>query len=176
MLTIRKQNFDQQYCYCCHGDIKNICDPNSSVVYRLNHKLPDSSRHIQAQVVVPRCNFCADKMKPVFPIAIWGGIIGAIAGFMYAYSTNGIFISIICAVIWAIGSAVATLVVTNFSFSVVYNQMESDYEIVNILQNKYGWQTDEPKQGDTDKSFTEEKMNEMLNDLVENYNCEYGDV
>lgn len=68
------------------------------------------------------------------------------------------------------------IIVANYAFSVVYNQMESDYEIVNLLRHKYGWQTDEPKEGDRDPSFTDERMNQMFDDLVINNNCEYGNI
>lgn len=176
MLTIRKRNFESQQCYCCTGIKANICDPNSSVVYILNHKLPDKTKHIKAQVVVPRCKYCADKMKPIMPISIIVGIVGGIGGFLYTFSSHGILISLVCGIIWVAAVAFVMLMVLNFAFSIVYNQMESNYEIVNVLCKKYGWQTDDHKKGDCDLTFTDNRINEMLEDLVDNYECEYEDI
>lgn len=177
MLTIRKQNFDSQQCYCCAGMKANICDPNSSVVYRMYHRLPDKTKHIQVQVVVPRCKYCADKMKPILPIALVAGLaFGGISGFLYTISAHGVLISLLCGFLWAAVVALAVLIVLDKSFSIVYGQKESNYEIITLLRNRYGWQTNEPKEGDADTSFIEKRMDEMLNDLVTNYNCEYGDI
>ncbi len=176
MLTIRKQNFESQLCYCCNGIKANYSDPNYAVTYRLYHKLPDENKHIPCQVVIPRCKYCAEKMKPIFPISIICGIIGAIAGFLYTFCAHGIWVSLLVAAIFGAAVWCAMLIVSNYAFSVVYNQMESDYEIVNLLRYTYGWQTDEPKKGDADYSFTDEMMHQMFEDLVVNHNCEYGDI
>ncbi|MDO4460884.1 MAG: hypothetical protein Q4C30_00110 [Bacteroidia bacterium] len=176
MLTIRKQNFESQLCYCCTGIKANICDPGSSLVYKLYHKLPDESRHIQAQVVVPRCKKCAEKMTPIIPIAIIGGIFGCLGGFFYTFSSHGFIISLICGLCWGAVVLVGMLNVLNFAFSIVYNQMESDYEIVSVLRDKYGWQTYKPQEGDSDSSVTVNKFNAMLEDIVVNYDCEYGEM
>ena len=54
--------------------------------------------------------------------------------------------------------------------------MASDNEIVNVLRGIYGWQTEEPEKGVSDDSFKDQKIDVMLNDLVTNYGCEYGNV
>ena len=73
-------------------------------------------------------------------------------------------------------AAVGMLIVLNYAFSIVYNQMASDNEIVNVLRGIYGWQTEEPEKGVSDDSFKDQKIDVMLNDLVTNYGCEYGNV
>lgn len=176
MLTIRKQNFEEQQCYCCTGTKANFCDPNSSVTYRLTHRLPNPKMHLQAQVIVPRCKHCADKMKPMIPISIIGGLVCGIGGFLYTICAHGVMLSLLIGVVWAVAGAIGMFMILSIAFSVVYNQRESDYEIVNVLRNKYGWSTDEPKEGETDYSFTDSRINGMLEDLVVNYGCEYGNI
>ena len=176
MLTIRKQNFESQQCYCCTGGEVNICDPKNSVEYYLYHRLPNGSQHIPLRVIIPRCKVCASKMQPVLPISVLGGIIGGIGGFMYTFSTNGVFISLLCGLLWAVVVFFIMFTIISFAFRTVYSQDESNYDLVALLINEYGWQTDKPKDGDSDNGFTNRKIDEMLKDLVENYGCEYGDV
>lgn len=177
MLVIRKQNFESQPCYCCTGMKANQNDPQYAVVYQLYHKLPDSTKHIPCQVVVPRCKHCADKMKPVRTFAFAGVGIATIGTFMCNFGENGGFWWPLIAAIFVGGVSFFVLsYILNFAFSIVYNQMESEYDIIAVLKNYYGWQTDEPKQGESDGSFTDNKINKMLTDLVENYGCEYGNI
>lgn len=176
MLTIRKQNFESQPCYCCDGVKANYSDPRYAVVYTLYHKLPDDSIHMQAQVVVPRCKHCAEKLKPIKLLSAIGAIIGAAAGFFYTYSTNGVGVSCFVAVLWAIGSFIALGYILNMAFANVYQQTGSNYDIVNVMTDQYGWQWGQPQKGDSDVSFTDARMNEMLNDLATNYHCEFADL
>ena len=176
MLTIRKQNFDSQLCYCCNGVNANYGDPKSAVKYRLYHRLPDKKKHVACQVVVPRCKYCAGKMKPILPISIMGGILGAVSGFLYTVCAHGVGLSLLAAALFGTVFFFIMHAVTKMAFEFVYNQAEFDYEIVNVLQNAYGWQPNKPAEGDVDYSFTEDRMIQMLDDLVTNYDCEYLDV
>lgn len=176
MLTIRKQNFESQPCYCCDGVKANYSDPQYAVTYQLYHLLPDSKRHLPARVVVPRCKYCAEKMSPILPLSIGIAIIAAIGGFFFVFSDSGIVWSLVCAVIWTVAGFFGAIIILNYAFSIVYNQMESSYEIVEVLKNEFGWQTDEPKEGDYDSTFDDNAINNMLNKLVTEYGCEYGDV
>lgn len=174
MLTIRKQNFDSQLCYCCVGHKANIVDSKSSVTCQLYHQLPNGS--ISARIIVPRCRHCADKMNPIFPIGIVGGIMGGIGSFFYIFSTNGVLFSLLGGLFWAVLIAFILVVVMTYSFSFVYKQDSTDYEIAKILRSQYGWQTEPSKESDKNAPVTTElRVNQMLQTLVEDHGCEYGD-
>lgn len=103
-------------------------------------------------------------------------MVGAIAGFLYTFCAHSIVASLLVAVLFGAAVCLSMILILTYAFSVVYNQKTSDYEIVNLLRDKYGWQPEQPKEGDTDYSFTDNRMNLMLDDLVENHDCEYGDI
>lgn len=176
MLTIRKRNFELQECFCCTGLKKYKNDPESAIVYQLYHKLPGGKRYIPARVFVPRCKHCAEKMKPISILTIITAAISAVAGFLYCISSNSLLISLAGAIIWGIVIYFTIPIIYNFSFNIVYNQMCSNYNIISIMEYEYGWQATEPKQDESDDSFTNVRMNHMLQELSEQYDCEYGDI
>jgi len=174
MLVIRKQNFDSQPCYCCTGKRTNTSDPNYATTYVLYHKLPDSLHHLEARVIVPRCKYCAQKMLPIFYFAIGASTIAAIGGFLYTFCDHGIILSLLTAVFWGGIGFVACLKILGYAFGIVYNQSESDYQIVNVLKMKFGWQTTQPKQGEKDEFFSDFALKNMLDRLENEYGCEIG--
>jgi len=176
MLTIRKRNFESEECFCCTGLKKYKNDPESAIVYQLYHKLPGGEEYLPARVIVPRCKHCADKMKPIRTLTIITAVIGAIAGLLYCMSSHGLLISIVGSIVWGVVLYFTMPILYHFAFNIVYNQMCSNYNIISIMEYEYGWQTSEPKNGDSDDSFTEVRMNQMLQKLSEQYDCEFGDL
>lgn len=173
MLTIRKQNFETQLCFSCNH---NTNDPEYAIVYTLYHKLQDESKCLPCNVVIPRCRHCAMKMKPITSFKIAGAIIGGLGSFFATLSENSFWFAIICGLFFAIVAWFVIGYLLSFAFVIVYRQLPSDYKLISVMKNKYDWQENEPKRGERDITFTEEKMNRMLDDLVINYDCEYGSI
>lgn len=176
MLTILKENFESQTCYCCSGLKANYADPNSSVQVVLYHRLPDDKQHLRAKVIIPRCKECAKKMAPVGNILLVTTILAVVFGFVFGMSDSGILYSLFISVVWGVVTLGFLATVLDYAFKFVYRQDESNYEIVQVMKSQYGWQTSEPKQGESDFSFTDTVLNNMLNVLQTQHNCVITDV
>jgi hypothetical protein len=176
MLFIRKQNFENEPCFCCTGQKTYDNDPDCAIAYQLYHKLPGGTQYLPAKVIIPRCQHCANKVRPVRLISLITAVIGVMSGFLYTFCCHGFWISLLCGAVWGGISYYAALVLFNFAFSIVYHQMGGDYQIVKILKRDYGWQITEPKRGQSDDSFTDLRQAEMFQQLSERYGCEFGDI
>ena len=176
MLTIRKANFENEPCFCCTGTKKYLNNPQYCHQQVLYHKLPDEKKHIQALIVIPKCEHCASKTSPATFIAIILSLTSLVASFFWMYSTNGWFLSLRGSLIHCFFAFSIFLSILGYVFNFVYRQLDSNYEIVRVMIAKYGWQTNMPKEGQKDFGFTEEYFTNMLDDLVNIYGCEISDT
>lgn len=176
MLTIRKANFDNEPCFCCTGTKKYLNNPKHCCTHSLYHKLPTKNTYMQAWVIVPKCEHCASKTFPVLTISIILSLTSLVASYFWMYSTNGWFISLIGALVHFVIAFVLYLGILSYAFDFVYKQQTSNYELVRIMTEEYGWIHSRPSENQTDPSFTEERFNNMLDDLVNIYGCELSDT
>lgn len=72
---------------------------------------------------------------------------------------------------WSYGCSILEI-----AFSLVYKQRARNYELYNVLVNEYGWETSERKLGGSDPNFTQDMLALMLDDLEQNYDCEFRNV
>lgn len=171
MITIKKRNFKEQLCPFCEGTEHNVCDPSVSLTCSLYHSVPDFGKYIEAEVKVPRCKQCAEKMSPIFYICIAAGVVCFVLGYLYWSGTHGIWSSLFIGAVALVAGAIAMYFILTNAFSIAYGQNSGSYEIVQVLEKKYGWKSSKPGRWSRDKSMTDEKLQEMFDDLYENYDC-----
>lgn len=171
MLTIRKKNFEDQPCFCCGGIKTYKGDPKYALRFTLCHETPNANKYVPLNVMVPRCKKCANKMKPVIPMALCGGVLAFI--FAFLKPTNS---SVPQCLIIGVLVAVFLFFILKVAFGLVYKQRARNYELYNVLVNEYGWETSERKLGGSDPNFTQDMLALMLDDLEQNYDCEFRNV
>jgi len=156
----------QKRCYFCGNDIPDGENEESVVTL---YRQVNMMQFITAEVHIDQCPSCNSKIKRGTYIAIAITVLSAIGVFIGLAGTDLGFFTIIGAGMATLFLGVIEYFGMMFTFRYAYNIWDDSHPVVKLMKDQYGWQSDEPKQGDKFSAFGNDQFNEMIQTIQRQY-------